>query len=121
MRAVVVVQGAYFMITGLWPLLHLRSFLALTGPKRGTWLLKTVAVLILAIGGTLLAAGRRSRPSGDAALLAASSALGLTTIDVYYVARRVIRPVYLLDALVECGFVAWLLLARRAAPAPGEA
>jgi hypothetical protein len=26
-------QGAYFLVTGVWPLVHMPSFLAVTGPK----------------------------------------------------------------------------------------
>jgi hypothetical protein len=113
MRRILLLQGAYFLVTGLWPLAHLRSFLAVTGEKRDIWLLKTVSVLIVAIGAALLAASRRREPSGEAVLLAVGSAAGLAGIDVYYAARRVIRPVYLLDAAVECALIAWLLLASR--------
>ena len=27
------VQGSYYLVTGLWPLVHLASFEAITGPK----------------------------------------------------------------------------------------
>jgi hypothetical protein len=48
-------QAAYYLMTGLWPLFHRRSFEAVTGPKTDYWLVRTVGVLVAAIGG-----GRRS-------------------------------------------------------------
>ncbi|MEJ7604141.1 MAG: hypothetical protein WKG01_40120 [Kofleriaceae bacterium] len=56
-----VIQGAFYVASGLWPILHYRSFEAVTGPKVDRWLVKTVAGLITAVGVSLLA-GRRERP-----------------------------------------------------------
>lgn len=39
-------QGIYYVASGLWPLLHMRSFEAVTGPKRDKWLVNTVGALI---------------------------------------------------------------------------
>ncbi|NUP98873.1 MAG: hypothetical protein HUU35_03340 [Armatimonadetes bacterium] len=105
------VQGGYYLASGLWPLVHLRSFLAVTGPKTDLWLVRTVAVLVVVIGLTLLQAGRSpSAPALELAMLpGAGAALGLTLIEVYHVAKRVISPIYLADALVELAIVAaWL-------------
>ena len=106
-RPVLLVQGAYYLATGLWPLVSMRSFECITGPKTDKWLVKTVGVLVAAIGGSLLvAARRRTQPSAEARLLATGSAAGLALIDIVYVAKRRIAPVYLLDALGEFALVA---------------
>ena len=109
-----VVQGAFDVVTGVWPILHLRSFEAVTGPKPEGWLVKTVGALITAIGGTLLSAGLRRRVAPEVAALAVGSAVALATVDVIYATRRRISPVYLLDAVAETALVAcWgVLLAR---------
>jgi hypothetical protein len=57
-RRLATIQGAYYLLTGLWPLAHLRSFQAVTGPKLEPWLVKTVGVLAAAIGFTLVRSGR---------------------------------------------------------------
>src|ERR687889_207512 len=88
------VQAGYYVLSGVWPLLHLRSFERVTGPKADGWLVKTVGVLV--IGGALGLAGWRRRVSPEVALVAAGSAAGLAAIDVVYVGRRRISPVYLL-------------------------
>src|SRR5215475_2368904 len=52
------IQGAYLLATGVWPVVHLRSFEWTTGPKLEGWLVKTLGGLIAAIGTTLLCAAR---------------------------------------------------------------
>jgi hypothetical protein len=102
-------QGVYFVLTGLWGLLHDRSFQFVTGPKTDVWLLKTVSVLVIAIGGALTWAGFARRATPEIAFLGASSGAGLMAVEAFYVARRRISPIYLLDAVVEAGLVAgWL-------------
>jgi hypothetical protein len=106
-------QGDFYLVTGIWPLLSIRSFEWVTGPKRDRWLVKTVGVLIAVIGGVTALAGHRKRVTPEIALLAGGSAAGLAAIDVVYVRRGRIRPIYLLDAISEVGLiVAWLLAWR---------
>jgi len=100
-------QGAYFAAAGLWPVLHLRSFEAVTGPKADGWLVKTVGLMIANVGGALLFAGLRGRVSRELRGLAVGSAASLALIDLFYAgARKRISKVYLLDALVEGGLIA---------------
>lgn len=107
--ALAVGQGAFYLATGIWPLVDIRSFQAVTGPKADLWLVKTVGVLVGVIGGGLLAAGLRRHVPRELGAVAAGSALGLAAVDVNYVARGRISPVYLLDAAVEIALAgAWL-------------
>jgi len=46
MRALAIGQGLCYPLTGLWPLVSLRSFEKVTGPKADDWLVKTVGALI---------------------------------------------------------------------------
>ena len=106
-------QGLYYFATGIWPLLSMRSFEAVTGPKADRWLVKTVGVLVAVIGASLLQGERR--PSPSLATLGAASAAGLGAVETIYTARRRISRVYLLDAVLElCIVAAWVLaLAQR--------
>lgn len=94
-------QGIYWFLTGVWPFLHLPSFLWVTGPKEDIWLLYTVSVLIIVIGAVLLLAGFRSRVTQEIKVLGITGAAGLTGIDAYYALTDVIRDIYLLDAAGE--------------------
>jgi len=109
-------QGAYFAAAGLWPLVHMRSFERITGPKREKWLVETVGAVVLAIGGTLLLAARRGDTSPPVRTLGLGSAAALAAIELRYGFAGEVSPVYLADALVELGLVAgWAL-----APRPGS-
>jgi hypothetical protein len=99
-------QGGFDVVTGLWPILHLRSFEAVTGPKLEGWLVKTVGALGTVIGGTLLFAGARRRVGPEVRLLGAGTAAAFTAVDVIYTAKRRISPVYLLDAVAETAILA---------------
>lgn len=98
-------QAVYYGLTGVWALVSIRTFMKVTGPKVDVWLVKTVGVLITVIAAVLGLAGRRGKPVPEVPLLAVGSAASLTAIDVYYVARKRISPIYLLDAVGELGLI----------------
>jgi hypothetical protein len=108
-RGLVAAPGVYFAATGRWPLLHMRSFEAVTGPIAGSsrpWVSASPA--------SAPRCSRRPAPIASHRRFAGSrpqSALALTGIDIYYSARRRIGPVDLLDAVVEAGIAG--LLSRR--------
>lgn len=107
-RATAIVQGAFWLATGLWPLVHYRSFEAVTGPKKDDWLVKTVGALIATVGGTLLVSAGRREPAREAALLGAAAAAAIVLVDLRFVARGRISKVYLLDVVAETPFlVGW--------------
>ena len=108
MITIAVTQGLFYILTGLWPFVSLRSFVAVTGPKTDIWLVKTVGALIIVIG-VALCAGAMEQTSASTLWLGLLSALALATVDIYYSSRGVIRKIYLLDAVVEAVFVgAWI-------------
>jgi hypothetical protein len=108
-------QGAFYLATGLWPLIDIDSFQAVTGPKMDLWLVRTVGVLVAVIGAVLVFAARRRTIGAEIMLLAVGSALGLTAIDIIYVLSGTISPIYLADAVAELGLVAGWFLGRRRA------
>jgi len=113
-RAFAAGQGTYYLVTGLWPLLSLKTFYAVTGPKRDGWLVQTVGSMIACIGGTLLLGARRRTVVPEVRWLAVSSAAALAAVDVVFVRRRRIRRIYLADAVAETGLLAGWALATGA-------
>src|SRR3954449_7565551 len=83
-------QGLYFCVTGVWPLVHMESFLAVTGPKTDLWLVRTVGMLIAVIGLALLVAAFRRQAGAEVRTLALGGACGLAAVDVIYVTIGVI-------------------------------
>jgi hypothetical protein len=109
------VQGAYYLLTGVWPLVSIRTFIWVTGQKTDHlksgleidhWLVMTAGVLITAIGlGIVVAAARRSL-SAEIVTVAVGAAVGLTAIDVIYNWRGMIGPMYLVDAVLQILLIA---------------
>lgn len=114
------IQGAYYAATGAWPLLHLPSFEAVTGPKHDRWLVRTVGLLAAVTGASLLSAAARREAAPPILALAAGSAAAFAGVDAWYSLRGRISKVYLLDAALEISLLtALLLLLRRARGGPG--
>jgi hypothetical protein len=105
-RTAAFIQGTYYLGSGVWPLIDMDSFEAVTGPKTDKWLVRTVGMLIAVAGGVMVSAAARRTVNAETATLAIGSAVGLAAIDVFYAARGRISNIYLADALIEAGLVA---------------
>src|SRR5437773_3974332 len=73
------VQGTYYLVTGVWPLVSIETFQMVTGHKTDHlptgreadhWLVMTVGTLITAIALAILLAAWRRRPSPEVIVLA---------------------------------------------------
>jgi hypothetical protein len=98
-------QGAFNLANGIWPLLHMRSFEAVLGPKRDRWLVRTVAGLLCVNGLAQLRAGRQRAGVSQAKTIGMGTAATLAAIDLIYAPPGRIRRIYLLDAAVEIGWI----------------
>lgn len=117
-RGLLWLQGSYYLLTGVWPLVSIRTFQLVTGPKTDHlptgreadhWLVMTAGVLITSIALPLVVCAWRGRALVEVIILAMAAACGLTCIDVIYVSRGVIEPVYLVDAAVQIPLIAaWM-------------
>lgn len=122
MRAVVFVQGVYYLITGIWPLVSMTTFEAVTGPKTDDWLVQTVGVLAAVIGATLVVGGLRRAPSRETITLSVLSILGFAAVDIVFVLRGTIGAIYLADAVIQALLLIGLgirHLRRRSQPISG--
>jgi small basic protein len=108
-RRLALAQGAFYFLSGVWPLLHLRSFLAVTGPKTDLWLVQTVGALLAVLGGGLVLSARRQSVGAEWHWVGGGAAAVLAAVDLVFVGRHVIPPIYLADAVVEGVLVlAWI-------------
>jgi hypothetical protein len=105
-------QGAFNLVSGSWPLLSMRTFEAVFGPKVDRWLVYTVSGLLVTNG---LAQIVSARAGGvDAARsLGYGTAGTLLAIDLIYVPMGRIRWTYLLDAAFEAVWIGLWISARR--------
>lgn len=95
-------QGLYYLLGGLWPFAHWRSFVAVAGPKPDRFQTEVAAALFAAAGAGLLAGVRRAPASPAIRVLAAATGGGTTVLDLRH--RRVIRRVFLVDAALNTAF-----------------
>jgi hypothetical protein len=116
-RRVAIAQGVWNVATGVWPILHLRSFEAVSGRKRGKrdkWLVKTTGALIACIGLELL----RSSRTKPARVLGLTTAASLAAIEIFYAGRGRIAKIYFADAALELALAGAWALSRMPMNAP---
>ncbi|HSV16298.1 MAG TPA: hypothetical protein VLI90_18690, partial [Tepidisphaeraceae bacterium] len=80
MRWIAIIQAVYFAVTGVWPIVHIKSFIAVTGPKTDIWLVRTVGLLITVVGVVIGVAGWRGEINLPIVLLATGSAAALAGV-----------------------------------------
>ena len=121
-RRVLTLQAGYYILTGLWPLLHFSSFELVTGPKTDDWLVRMVGLLVVLIGVTLAVAVRRDAVyTLEITVLAAGATIAFFAIDTWYALIGRISPIYLADAALETILLAGLVLTRRPCHDAGRA
>lgn len=97
-------QLFYYLLTAVWPFVHLESFFTVTGPKTDIWLVKTVSLLLFPYT-LLILYIMHVRYSPLITVTIILGCLGLAGIDLYYYLKGVIRWVYLIDFILELIFV----------------
>lgn len=101
--SVFLVQGIYFVVTGIWPVVNMASFITATGPKQDTWLVEMVGLLSTSIGLTYIVTSLRRRALP--VLLGYSVSFSFLVMDLIYVIRGEIDQIYLLDAGIQAAFI----------------
>jgi hypothetical protein len=114
LRRVLLLQGGFYVATGVWPLLHMPSFEWITGPKVDDWLVYTVGLLLTVIGIALAVSGWRRRAGPALWIVAIGTPLAIAGIELVHVAIGRISRVYLLDAVIELAFALALAMALAA-------
>jgi hypothetical protein len=114
LKILLIFQGTYTLITALWALIDIHSFMAVTGPKTDLWLVKTVAVLLIPISVSLILPAFFTSTIWQPLLVGLLSAIGLAIIDFYYSVNNTIDEIYMLDGILQCVFViAWIYVITR--------
>lgn len=109
-----VIQSAYALLTAVWPIVHIQSFMEVTGYKTDVWLVKTVGALLIPVAVTMLSFLYFQSDRRQAALLGMTTAVAFASIDFYYALTDVISDVYLGDGVVQLIFLAsWLYFLNR--------
>jgi hypothetical protein len=96
------VQASYLLGTGVWPLVHRRSFERMTGRKHDFWLVRTVGGLAAATGISLALAALHGEKNRETSALALASGLVFGIADLR--AARGYSRMYLGDGLLQLAF-----------------
>jgi len=100
-RVLLKIQAFYYILTGVWPWISMKTFLMVTGPKSDLWLVKVVGILILVCGITLFLASLSKKRNGPIIFLAIGYAVSLAFADILFFLQNIIPAIYLADALLE--------------------
>ena len=101
-------QLLYYFLTAVWPLVHIESFLMVTGDKTDIWLVKTVSILLLPYCILLLYLTFNVKKDFIVVITVMFCCLGLLFVDLYYYFNDVIRWVYLIDGFFQfLFFIYW--------------
>lgn len=103
-RIIPLIQTIYYTITAVWPLLHIQSFMDVTGEKTDVWLVKTVSLLLLPYCFLLLYLTVNYKRNFIIVIAIMICCLGLAAVEGYYYFRKVIKWVYLVDAIIQMIF-----------------
>jgi hypothetical protein len=113
-RKVAQAQGLFYLASGVWPLIHMRSFELVLGRKEEHWLVHTVSGLLIASGVSQLRTESAPAAISAARRTGLGTATSLALIDLRYAATGRISRMYLVDALIEAGWIlAWTRVRTR--------
>lgn len=113
-RYTLIIQSIYYLLTAVWPIIDIESFMEVTGPKTDIWLVKTVAALLLPVSFCFMASAYTRSGFWPVSILAAGSAAALFLIDFYYAGDGTISKVYMADGIIEIIFVLiWIYIITR--------
>jgi hypothetical protein len=110
-RTILWIQGVYTFITAVWPLVHIESFMAVTGYKTDVWLVKTVGALLIPVSVCMLMHLFIDTDHRPAFALAALTSVAFICIDFYYALNDVISDIYLADGILQiCFLLVWVYI-----------
>lgn len=104
------VQGMYFLITAVWPLIDMTSFMAVTGPKVDQWLVRTVSMLLIPYTYICFWVAFHSEAVSKLLITVMTlTGLGLALVELIHYMNGTIKWVYAADAILQIIFVIWWL------------
>ncbi|MBT1702250.1 hypothetical protein [Chryseosolibacter indicus] len=112
-RTLLWIQGCYTLLTAIWPLVDIHSFMLATGYKTDIWLIKTVGALLIPVALTMLSFLFIDTDQRPVFILGSLTSAAFISIDFYYALNDVISDIYLGDGIIQIIFlITWLALAK---------
>jgi hypothetical protein len=118
---VLLAQGVYYVLTGLWPLVDFHSFARFVALDVIPFQAQAFAAVIIVIGASLIEAARREPPSAYPTMLGAAVAGAIAIVSLFWLPRMGVTSGLWIDFAIEVAIAAALvLLYPRAQPEPSR-
>lgn len=113
-RWLIWLQASYILVTAIWPLIHIQSFMHVTGYKTDVWLVKTVGALLVPVSICLYSFLFINTDRRPALILGSLTSVAFISVDFYYALSDVISDIYLADGAIELLFLfIWIYVALK--------
>jgi hypothetical protein len=110
-KTLISIQAGYTLFTAIWPIVHIESFMEVTGYKTDIWLVKTVGALLIPVAACLLSYIVIKSDRRPGAILGTLTCIAFISVDFFYATADVISDVYLLDGAVHVIFLSlWIYI-----------
>lgn len=120
-RWVLLTQGVYYVLTGLWPLIHFDSFADFVALNVIPFQAQAFGAVIVVVGASLIEASRREPPGSYPTLLGTAVAGAIAMVSLFWLPRMGVASGLWIDFAIEVAIAAALvLLYPRAQPEPGR-
>lgn len=107
-------QGAYYMLAGLWPLVAPDHFMSFTGARAELWLAQMLGALMAAAGIVLWQGTQQRCINASVPLLGVLVAMGLLGAELNYVSEQTLARSYLMEGVAEFAFlIGWAAFSLR--------
>lgn len=103
-------QGVYYLLTGLWPLVHFHSFASIVNLPTQPFQAHRFAVLVVVIGAFLLEHVRRGTTGPSPTLLGLAAAAAIALVEAIWLPRITGASGLWVDLGVQLALVAALTL-----------
>lgn len=116
-KNILFIEGFFFIFTGLWPIVDNENFIEESDPnvKVDLWLIVTAGWLLALLGVIFLIETLHFQNhltiSWGVLFGAFTMPLLMASSDIYYVSKKIILPINLLDCIIEILFAAaWIFV-----------
>jgi len=103
-------QGAYYVLTGLWPLVHFSSFATVMSQHINPFQAQAFGAVIAVLGGSLMEAARREPPGPFPTLLGAAIASAIALVSLWWLPRLAATSILWIDLVLEVAIAVGLIL-----------
>ncbi len=100
-RLVMIAQGAYYILAGLWPIVHFSSFSSVVAMQVNPFQAQSFGAVLVVVGGSLVEAARREPPGQFPTLLGAAVAGAIAIVSMVWLPRIVGASGLWIDLVVE--------------------